>query len=115
MFQNLEKDINSTQDFNDILYDKKDKIKLIFTNIFSINNIPLYIIAFMISMVSFSSNNIMLGLSPFALAFIAAMLSNGNPIGIVYILTLIGTFIGFGPSVLLLLYMLSFFQILLAY
>lgn len=101
MFQNLEKDINSTQDFNDILYDKKDKIKLIFTNIFSINNIPLYIIAFMISMVSFSSNNIMLGLSPFALAFIAAMLSNGNPIGIVYILTLIGTFIGFGPSVLL--------------
>lgn len=101
MFQNVEKDINNRQDFNEAFYDRKDRIKTILKDLLSINNIAIYIIAFMISMVGFSSHNIMLGLSPFAIAFIAAMLSNGNPVGIIYILTLIGTFIRFGPNVLL--------------
>lgn len=101
MFQNVEKDINNRQDFNEAFYDKKDKMKIALKSLLSINNIVIYIIAFMVSMVGFSSHNIMLGLSPFAIAFMAAMLSNGNPIGIVYILTLIGTFIKFGPNALL--------------
>ena len=101
MFQNVEKDINNRQDFNEAFYDRKDRIKTVLKSLLSINNIAIYIIAFMISMVGFSSHNIMLGLSPFAIAFIAAMLSNGNPVGIIYILTLIGTFIKFGPNVLL--------------
>ena len=101
MFQNVEKDINNRQDFNEAFYDKKDRIRGLLKGLLSINNIAIYIIAFMISMVGFSSHNIMLGLSPFSIAFMAAMLSNGNPIGIVYILTLIGTFIKFGPNVLL--------------
>lgn len=41
------------------------------------------------------------GLAPFALAIVAATLSNTIPIGIVYILTCIGTFIGFGTDGLL--------------
>lgn len=101
MFQNVEKNINNRQDFNEAFYDKKDKMKIAIKSLLSINNIIIYIIAFMVSMVGFSSHNIMLGLSPFAIAFMAAMLSNGNPVGIVYILTLIGTFIKFGPNVLL--------------
>lgn len=91
MFQNVEKNINNRQDFNEAFYDKKDKMKIAIKSLLSINNIIIYIIAFMVSMVGFSSHNIMLGLSPFAIAFMAAMLSNGNPVGIVYILTLIGT------------------------
>ena len=101
MFQNVERDINNRQDFNEAFYNRKDRIKTMLKSLLSINNIAIYIIAFMISMVGFSSHNIMLGLSPFAIAFIAAMLSNGNPVGIIYILTLIGTFIKFGPNVLL--------------
>ena len=101
MFQNVEKDISNSQDFNEAFYDRQNKLKMLLKSIFSINNIAIHIIAFMISMVGFSSHNIMLGLSPFALAFIAAMLSNGNPVGVIYILTLIGTFIKFGPNVLL--------------
>ncbi len=101
MFQNVEKDMGNKQDFNEAFYDRQARIKMTLKSLLSINNIAIYIIAFMISMVGFSSQNIMLGLSPFAIAFMAAMLSNGNPIGIVYILTLIGTFISFGPNVLL--------------
>lgn len=101
MFQNVEKDMGNKQDFNEAFYDRQARIKMALKSLLSINNIAIYIIAFMISMVGFSSQNIMLGLSPFAIAFMAAMLSNGNPIGIVYILTLIGTFISFGPNVLL--------------
>lgn len=101
MFQNVERDINNRQDFNEAFYNRKDRIKTMLKSLLSINNIAIYIIAFMISMVGFSSHNIMLGLSPFAIAFIAAMLSNGNPVGIIYILTLIGTFIKFGTNVLL--------------
>ena len=54
----------------------------------------------MISMVSFGGSS-SLGLAPFALAITAATLSNGIPIGIVYIVTCIGTFIGFGGNGLL--------------
>lgn len=93
--------MGNKQDFNEAFYDRQARIKMTLKSLLSINNIAIYIIAFMISMVGFSSQNIMLGLSPFAIAFMAAMLSNGNPIGIVYILTLIGTFISFGPNVLL--------------
>ena len=41
---------------------------------------------------------LMLSLSPFAISFLAAMLSNYSPVGIVYVFTLIGTWIKFGPS-----------------
>ena len=51
----------------------------------------------MLSMVSFGGNS-SLGLAPFALAIVAATLSNCIPIGFVYIVSCIGTFIGFGTS-----------------
>ena len=58
------------------------------------------IVSFMISMVSFGGSS-SLGLAPFALAIVAATLSNSIPIGFIYVLTCIGTFIGFGTSGLL--------------
>ena len=53
MFQNVEKNINNRQDFNEAFYDKKDKMKIAIKAFLSINNIIIYIIAFMVSMVGF--------------------------------------------------------------
>lgn len=82
---------------------KKNKgtVKQIATNLFSVQNIIIYIISFIISMVGFNSQNFMLSISPFAISFLTAMLSNYKPIGFIYILTLIGTFISFGTNSLL--------------
>ena len=52
----------------------------------------MYVISFMLSMVSCGGKNI----AVFGLAFFAAMCSNQVPIGISYLLMIIGTFIGFG-------------------
>lgn len=49
MFQNVEKNINNRQDFNEAFYDKKDKMKIAIKSLLSINNIIIYIIAFMVS------------------------------------------------------------------
>ena len=56
-------------------------------------DIILYVISLMVSMVSFNGN-----MAPFGLAIFAACCSNRKPVGFVYILTLIGTFIKFGLS-----------------
>ena len=103
MFQNIAKDLNreeNQQEYNTKQKNKKS-IKEILKNLFSIQNIILYTISFLISMVGFSSENLMLSISPFAISFLAAMLSNYSPVGIVYALTLIGVGIKFGPSSLL--------------
>ena len=79
----------------------KDSVKQILTNLFSVQNIVIYIISFMISMVGFRNQSLVLSISPFAISFLAAMLSSRMPIGIGYILTLLGTFISFGTNSLL--------------
>jgi len=101
VFQNIARDFieengqaSSEQNENQ----NKKSVKEIIKNLFCIQNIILYTISFLISMVGFSSENLMLSLSPFAISFLAAMLSNYSPIGIVYVLTLIGTWVKFGPS-----------------
>lgn len=93
MFQNINVDTGYI-DENDIKA-KRIKQKFIKENL-SKQNIILYLISFMVSTVQFGN-----GLAPFAIAIIAAMLSNNIPIIITYILTCIGTFIGFGGSGLL--------------
>lgn len=63
-------------------------------------NIVLYIITFLISMVGF--NNQMDGyITPFGIAMIAAVFASRMQIGILYILTIIATRIGFGTQALL--------------
>lgn len=86
---------------NNIQNNNKESVKQILTNLFSVQNIVIYIVSFMISMVGFNSQNLMLTISPFAISFLAAMLSSRMPIGISYILTLLGTFISFGTNSLL--------------
>ncbi len=85
MFQNIvdvEKEETSTQE--DLKIDKNTKIKNILGKLFTKQNILVYILSFMLSMVSGIN-----GMAPFGLAIFAAALSNAVPTGVIYILTLI--------------------------
>ena len=37
MFQNVEKNINNRQDFNEAFYDKKDKMKIAIKSLYGVN------------------------------------------------------------------------------
>ncbi|MCI8621042.1 MAG: hypothetical protein HFJ50_04695 [Clostridia bacterium] len=77
------------------IHGKLDKInfKEIIKKAFTVQNTLVYIISFMLSMVSTVN-----GMAPFAIAIFAGALSNGLPAGIVFTFTLIGTMIGMGGS-----------------
>lgn len=95
MFQNIvdtEKDENVTQNIAFDYDDNKENINIL-KKLFTKQYILTYIIAFMLSMVS-SIN----GMAPFGLAIFAASLSNAIPTGIIYVVTLVGTLIGFGTG-----------------
>lgn len=100
MFQNIQND--------NIEYEQQEaqlgskKIIDIFKGLLTKQNIVLYIISFMISTVGFEN-----GINPFAIALLAAVCSNNVPIGIIYILSLIGTAIGFGKDGLLMYFLSS--------
>lgn len=92
MFQNIAEDAKQ-EEYEDVKeVNKKSKIK----RLFSIQNIILYTISFMLSMVSFGTE-----LAPFGLAIFVATCSNKIPSGVVFVAAGIGTFIKFGLSGLL--------------
>ena len=96
MFQNIvdvEKEENAVEENYSNNDNKKENIKNLIQKLFKKQYILTYIIAFMLSMVS-SIN----GIAPFGLAIFAAAISNAVPAGVIFILTLIGTGIGFGSS-----------------
>lgn len=95
MFQNIVNEIESdkTEEVNSN-NKKNGKIKLIIKNALTKQNILMYIISFMLSMVSCGDGN----LAPFGIAMFSAICSNEIPIGIVYILMIVGTYIGFGAQ-----------------
>ncbi len=82
MFQNIAKDFpeenqqndNQNNEYYQGKQQNKKPIREILKNLFSIQNIILYTISFLISMVGFSSENLVLSISPFAISFLAAML-----------------------------------------
>ena len=101
MFQNISRDFEKKESQKeDVKLFKIDELKELIKKFFVKQNIVLYVVSLMVSMVSFGGNS-SLGLAPFALAIVAAVLSNSIPIGLVYVLTCIGTFIGFGANGLL--------------
>ena len=99
MFQNISKDFDENQnEFEDVKINKKNNfIDWIKTAIRG-QNILLYIVAFMLSLVD---GNVGMSYSIFAFSIFAATSSNGIPVGILYIITMIGTFIKFQTSGLL--------------
>ena len=94
MFQNISANTDYVED-NKINNKKFIKEKFIKQN-FSKQSILIYILAFMVSMVQFGND-----LAPFGMAMIAAIVANNIPILIPYIITCIGTLVGFGGSGLL--------------
>lgn len=93
MFQNIEG--VATEDIN---YSKKKikKISGIFSNVFELRNIAIYVITLMLSMVGFGGE-----LSPFCISIFAACFANTIPLLGVVIVSLIGTGIKFGLAGLL--------------
>ena len=91
MFQNLAE--NLTDRIKKIKVNIENKAENIESKnrLLLINNIVIYIIAFLISMISIKGL-----VNPFALAIFVACCNSNVPAGIVLIVTIIGNFIGFG-------------------
>ena len=83
MFQNV---INQNQ----VEQEEIKPRKINFKELFKINDIVLYAIAFLVSMVNFND------ISPFGLAIFAAACSNKIPVGILYVAVALGSLIGGG-------------------
>lgn len=100
MFQNISKDFEeeTRNEFENVKISKKDKFKQIIKSSLKGQNLLLYIIACLLSLVS---SNIGLDYSIFAMALFAAASSNGIPVGVLYIITMIGTLIKFQTAGLL--------------
>ena len=102
MFQNIERDFNDAQDDMQDIYDdefnKKSRVKEILKTEFTKQKILLYIIAFMVSLVSFGTNK---ELAPFGIAMFAAILSSSMPVAIPFIIIGIGNIVSFGGNGLL--------------
>lgn len=84
MFQNV---ITNNQEEQET----PNKATIDIKRLFKINNIVLYAVGLLISMVGFNKD-----MAPFGLAIFAATCSNRIPSGILYVAVLIGTTIGFG-------------------
>ena len=106
MFQNITKDSSENQEFYDEEV-KKVNTKDVLKRLFAKQNIILYIVTFMISMVGFDNSGQLFSITPFGLAIISAALGNNRPIGIMYLLSLIGTFISLGFTNLIIYFITS--------
>lgn len=94
MFQNINEGTIENQKYKENENEKK-KIDL-FTNVLQIRNIPIYIIAFMISMVGITGD-----ISPFSISILGACIVNNIPLLGVVLLSSVGSAIKFGISGLL--------------
>ncbi len=91
MFQNINESTIDNQNYKE---DKKEKKKTdIFANVFSIKNIPIYVISLMISMVGITGE-----LSPFSISMLGACISNSVPLLGIVAFAIIGNAIKFGIS-----------------
>ena len=100
MFQNINEGV--IDDNMNYTKNRRERKKVdIFTNVLAIKNIPIYILAFMISMVG-----IMDEVSPFGISVFGACIANSVPLLGVVLFSLIGSAIKFGISGAL-IYMLT--------
>ena len=92
MFQNIADEI---QEDKKIKLKSNIKVSKIFRELFTFQNIFVYILTFFMSTLSIKQDII-----PFGLAMVAACIGSTIPIFIVYLVALAGTFIGNGISAL---------------
>ena len=113
MFQNISKDFEEEKQNKDVEFNKKNRLKDVLQKSFSKQMIILYVVTFLLSLVSFQTEQ---SLAPFGVAIVVATLSSCKPIGIVGVLATIGAAISQGSHAtlnLLLTLMLVFFSILI--
>ena len=91
MFQNIQEQA-AEEEYNETIY-RESKIKLFLKGAFTKQKILIYILSFMLSTIECVN-----GIAPFAISIMAAALTNKIPVLIIYILTLIGTFVGLGSG-----------------
>lgn len=94
MFQNVSMDM--TEEYEEVNNNKRN-IKNIIKTMVKGQSILLYLLSFMLSCV----DGLGLNYSIFAIAIFAAVISNGIPMGVLFVLTMIGTLIRFQTSGLL--------------
>lgn len=92
MFQNIQGQVGYSEEYEETNY-KESKIKRFLKVALTPGRILVYIACFMLSSIDCAG-----GITPFAMAIFAACFSNRIPALIVYILTLLGTFVGLGPE-----------------
>lgn len=94
MFQNINEEVVDNGEYSEI---KNERKRLeIFTNVFSLKNMPIYVIALMISMVGITGE-----LSPFSISILGACIVNSIPLLGVVLFSCLGTCIKFGIGGLL--------------
>lgn len=91
MFQNLADNIELKNN-EDVKVNKLEILKRIFT----VQNVIIYILSFLVSTVSIKD-----GINPFAMAFFVAACSSNIPAGAILVTTSIGTIVSFGPNAFL--------------
>lgn len=94
MFQNISRDFEEQNQNEDVEFNNKRTIKESIKNIFTKKNIILYIICFMVSLVSLQNRE----LAPFGIAIFVAALSNCIPVGVITILVGVASYIGIGAG-----------------
>lgn len=92
MFQNIQGQASYNDEYEETSY-KESKIKRFLKVALTPQKILVYIACFMLSSIDCAG-----GIAPFAMAIFAACFSNRIPTLIVYVLTLLGTFVGLGPE-----------------
>lgn len=77
---------NISRNYEEDKQENKINVREILSGIFSAQNIIIYILTFMISMVGFGMENNVI--APFGLALVASSISTGLPIAMVYLASL---------------------------
>lgn len=91
MFQNLAESVELNNN-EDVKVNKFESLKKIFT----VQNVIIYILSFLVSTVSIKD-----GITPFAMAFFVAACSSNIPAGAILVTTSIGTIVSFGANAFL--------------
>ena len=89
MFQNIRENVINSQNVR--RQSKEDKGLNLFSNVFDLKYIPMYIVSFMIGMVGIDG-----GYSPFSISLMAACIGNSIPILGIVLAGIVGNAIGFG-------------------
>lgn len=91
MFQNINESTVENQNYEE---NKKEKKKIeLFADVFSVKNIPIYIVSLMISMVGITGD-----VSPFSISILGASIANSVPLLGIVLFGIIGNAIKFGIS-----------------